>query len=131
MTQPYASKKESKKSSKSPITSLRTANNIPEFQVQTAKTTIPRKTYKTYWDFIISSIGSTVGLGNIWRFPRLTYDHGGSTKILISLRVNCTVYYIVSFSVVHNSIHFMFIFCWIALRLHGNVFGSIKRAWYR
>ncbi|AZT94669.1 sodium-dependent transporter [Brevibacterium aurantiacum] len=41
-----------------------------------------REVFATRGAFIFAAIGSAVGLGNIWRFPYITYDNGGGAFII-------------------------------------------------
>lgn len=41
-----------------------------------------RETFANRRAFMFAAIGSAVGLGNIWRFPYITYDNGGGAFII-------------------------------------------------
>ena len=41
-----------------------------------------RETFASRRAFMFAAIGSAVGLGNIWRFPYITYDNGGGAFIV-------------------------------------------------
>jgi NSS family neurotransmitter:Na+ symporter len=45
----------------------------------------PRSIWSSRWAFILVTVGSAVGLGNIWRFPYMTGAQGGSAFVLIYL----------------------------------------------
>jgi SNF family Na+-dependent transporter len=52
----------------------------------------PRDDIKTtrdrWWgrpNFVLAAVGCSIGLGNIWKFPYLTFKHGGVTFILAYL----------------------------------------------
>lgn len=50
---------------------------------QTAASTAPaRAEWTGQFGFIISAIGSAVGLGNIWRFPGVAYENGGGAFLI-------------------------------------------------
>ncbi|AUV82400.1 daunorubicin ABC transporter ATP-binding protein [Salinigranum rubrum] len=46
-----------------------------------------RETWATRVGFILAAVGSAVGLGNIWRFPWVTAENGGSAFLLVYLLV--------------------------------------------
>ncbi|WP_303784887.1 sodium-dependent transporter [Azovibrio restrictus] len=45
----------------------------------------PRSTWSNRWAFILVTIGSAVGLGNIWKFPYMAGSQGGSAFVLVYL----------------------------------------------
>ncbi|XVH31951.1 sodium-dependent transporter [Haloferacaceae archaeon DSL9] len=44
-----------------------------------------RETWATRVGFILAAVGSAVGLGNLWRFPWITAENGGSAFLLVYL----------------------------------------------
>ena len=55
------------------------------YQVMKGASIEARSQVRAEWpgrvSFLLAAIGSAVGLGNVWRFPFLTYKHGGACVI--------------------------------------------------
>lgn len=50
-----------------------------------------RQHWPSRWIFILAAIGSAAGLGNLWRFPYLAYEHGGAAFVIALLLANIIV----------------------------------------
>ncbi|KAH9369931.1 hypothetical protein HPB48_001808 [Haemaphysalis longicornis] len=40
---------------------------------------VEREQWKSKYSFLLSLIGMSIGMGNVWRFPYVVYDNGGGT----------------------------------------------------
>nr|WP_121822656.1 sodium-dependent transporter [Halostella salina] len=50
-----------------------------------------RESWTTRTGFILAAVGSAVGLGNVWRFPWMTAENGGSAFLLVYLALVLSV----------------------------------------
>lgn len=52
---------------------------------QDSEEEIDRGEWGSKWEFILSCVGLSVGLGNVWRFPYLAYQYGGAAFLIAYL----------------------------------------------
>ena len=52
------------------------------------------KQFKTHWGFILASVGSAVGMANVWGFPNKMGTNGGGAFLLIYLLFICIFGYV-------------------------------------
>lgn len=50
-----------------------------------SKQSSPQDQWSSKWGFILAATGAAVGLGNIWRFPYMAGENGGSAFVIIYL----------------------------------------------
>lgn len=50
---------------------------------------VPQNRWGRNWVFILAVAGSTIGLGNVWKFPYLVSENGGGAFLLIYLACLC------------------------------------------
>ncbi|CAG2203117.1 Sodium- and chloride-dependent GABA transporter 2,Sodium-dependent proline transporter,Sodium-dependent dopamine transporter,Sodium- and chloride-dependent glycine transporter 2,Sodium-dependent noradrenaline transporter,Sodium- and chloride-dependent GABA transporter 1,Sodium- and chloride-dependent betaine transporter,Sodium-dependent neutral amino acid transporter B(0)AT2,Sodium-dependent neutral amino acid transporter SLC6A17,Sodium-dependent serotonin transporter,Sodium- and chloride-dependent GABA tr len=56
-----------------------------DVDVNVDEDTEDRGQWGSKWEFILSCIGLSVGLGNVWRFPYLAYENGGAAFLIAYL----------------------------------------------
>ena len=74
--------------------------------------------FKSQWGFILASVGSAVGMANVWGFPNKIGSNGGGTFLIIYL------FFIFIFSYVGLPAEFA-----IGRRSKTGTLGSYKNAW--
>jgi len=56
---------------------------VPVEQAKRSNPAPQRPSWGSYWVFLLAAVGSSVGLGNIWKFPYELGAHGGGTFLLV------------------------------------------------
>ena len=63
--------------------------NATEIKPSSAQSARPEWT--SHMGFILASLGSAVGLGNIWRFPYVMGKYGGGAFLLVYMVLMCAI----------------------------------------
>lgn len=66
-------------------------SNITEVQPQAQTEQEARPEWTSHIGFILASLGSAVGLGNIWRFPYVMGKYGGGAFLLVYIVLMCAI----------------------------------------
>ncbi len=61
-----------------------------ETQVKSQQGQAARPEWTSHMGFILATLGSAVGLGNIWRFPYIMGKYGGAAFLLVYMVLMCT-----------------------------------------
>ena len=77
-----------------------------------------KKKFTNRWGFVLSAVGSAVGMANVWGFPGKMREYGGGAFLLVYL------VFIALFSVVGLSAEYA-----IGRRSKTGTLGSYKNAW--
>lgn len=76
------------------------------------------KNFGSHWGFILSAVGSAVGMANVWGFPAKMGTNGGSAFLLLYL------FFVALFSVVGLSAEYA-----VGRHARTGTLGSYKKAW--
>ena len=77
-----------------------------------------RQIFSTRWGFILSAVGSAVGMANLWGFPAKMGAHGGSAFLFAYL------IFVVLFSTVGLAAEYA-----VGRRFRTGTLGSYRAAW--
>ncbi|KAK6965239.1 sodium- and chloride-dependent neutral and basic amino acid transporter B(0+) [Biomphalaria glabrata] len=64
------------------LSNISYADSESQLQQDTANNEDDRGQWGNKAEFVLSCIGLSVGLGNVWRFPYLAYEHGGAAFLI-------------------------------------------------
>ncbi|KAJ8728149.1 hypothetical protein PYW08_016534 [Mythimna loreyi] len=74
------------------------STGLPEKPIDTTGTETERPQWDNQYQFLMSCIATSVGLGNVWRFPFIAYQNGGGAflipYIIVLLVIGKSMYYL-------------------------------------